>query len=163
MPASHQRTPNKYIHVAQYVQPKCRVRPLVAVRTTYTSVVVAAPCAGLAPASAPVRRDVRSCVRTDEPPNRMRSWHTFINITLIIFRLSFGCEAGTRHGHYFWKPKKVLLKALLCDFLNHLINRELRNDLFTTRNRHFRMPITVLSQRETSHLANLLETGCMQE
>ncbi|MDY6270833.1 MAG: hypothetical protein SPL43_05550, partial [Prevotella sp.] len=35
------------------------------------------------------------------------------------------CEAGTRHGHYFWKPKKVLLKALLCDFLNHLINREL--------------------------------------
>ena len=111
----------------------------------------------------PNRRDVRSCVRTDEPPNRMRSWHTFINITLIIFRLSFGCEAGTRHGHYFWKPKKVLLKALLCDFLNHLINRELRNDLFTTRNRHFRMPITVLSQRETSHLANLLETGCMQE
>jgi len=35
------------------------------------------------------------------------------------------CEVGTRHGHYFWKPKKVLLKALLCDFLNHLINREL--------------------------------------
>ena len=73
----------------------------------------------------PNRRDVRACVRTDEPPNRMRSWHTFINITLIIFRLSFGCEAGTRHGHYFWKPKKVLLKTLLCDFLNHLINREL--------------------------------------
>ena len=48
----------------------------------------------------PNRRDVRSCVRTDEPPNRMRSWHTFINITLIIFRLSFGCEAGTRRGHY---------------------------------------------------------------
>ena len=48
----------------------------------------------------PNRRDVRSCVRTDETPNRMRSWHTFINITLIIFRLSFGCEAGTRRGHY---------------------------------------------------------------
>ena len=73
------------------------------------------------------------------------------------------CEAGTRHGHYFWKPKKVLLKALLYDFLSHLINRELQNGLFTSRNRHFRMPITVLLQRETSHLANLLETGCMQE
>ena len=44
-------------------------RPRTNLRTKPTSVVVAAPCAGLAPAFAPARRDVRSCVRK-QPPNQ---------------------------------------------------------------------------------------------
>ena len=93
----------------------------------HPSIVVAAPCAGLASKNKriicnacnnppPNSRDARSSVRTNEQPNRIRSL-TYVNkhnlLIIICLYVACGrsnerpyglwddwCEAGTRHGHY---------------------------------------------------------------
>ena len=102
-------------------------RALCRPRTKPSPVVVAVPCAGLAPVIPQARRDVRSCVRKRRTSERlsMSCLSTFVNDrtrlgcslvrtlerasllseggllhALHIIRLFAACEAGTRHGHY---------------------------------------------------------------
>ena len=102
-------------------------RALCRPRTKPSPVVVAAPCAGLAPVIPQARRDVRSCVRKRRTSERlsMSCLSTFVNDrtrlgcslvrtlerasllseggllhALHIIRLFAACEAGTRRGHY---------------------------------------------------------------